>query len=153
MPHVETLPLAEGLNPDELHRAHIEAERGWDQWAVVGFAVGSTVDTTASDLLAGALGLIALGCLGGALCLGRGLPWGIALSWLTDRIGAGLHLALSLGAALAVWLGAALTWGGLIPDLTRRLGDGPSLLLTALTAGLFYFSPWLVLLGPPSGWR
>jgi O-antigen ligase len=145
MPHVETLPLAEGLDPDELHWAHIEADRGWDQWAIVGFAVGSTVDTIGSDLLAGALGLIALACLGGAIWLGRGLRWGIALGWLTERIGAGLHLVLSLGAGLAVWLGAALTWGGLIPDLTRRLGDGPSLLITALTAGLFYFSPWLVL--------
>src|SRR5690606_40292605 len=61
------------------------------------------------------------------------------------RLGEGVHFALAVVSALAVWAGAALTWGGLVPSLTRRLGEGPSLLVTALTAGVFYFSPWLLL--------
>ncbi|HEC22113.1 MAG TPA: hypothetical protein ENI95_04245, partial [Chloroflexi bacterium] len=143
-PRIEMLPLIEGLEIGQRHLAHIEAERGWDQWALVGFAVGSHVDTTASDLLAGGLIVLAITLTGLAIRQGRGTRWFRAAkrfsTALSARLGEALHLILSFAAALAVWLGAALTWGGLVPSLLRRLGEGPSLILTALTAGVFYFS-------------
>lgn len=148
-PRIEVLPLADGLEGDERHVARIEAERGWDQWAIAGFAVGHDVDTTGHDVLAGMLLVLAAASVIGALRVGRGLGWRervrTAAGWLVSRLGEGVHLLLSLASALAVWLGAALTWGGLVPSLTRRLGEGPSLIVTALTAGVFYFSPWLLL--------
>ncbi len=147
--HIEMLPVADGLAMNRKHLAHMEAERGWDQWALVGFAVGAEVDTRSDDLLAGCLALLALVLAGSAFRAGRGLQWQAAVKRLSDRLSSrladALHLGLSLAASLAVWVGAALTWGGLLPDLTRRMGDGPSLLITALTAGLFYVSPWLLL--------
>lgn len=148
-PRIEMLPVATGLEPEQRHLAHIEARYGWTQWAIVGFAVGRHVNTTAHDALIGVLVALSAALIGVGLWTGRGLRWGIFLQQaavaLAARLGEALHLILSLAAALAVWVGAALTWGGLIPNLLRRVGEGPSLILTALTAGVFYFSPWLVL--------
>jgi len=149
MPHIETLVIADNLDPSSPHTAHIEAERGWDQWALVGFAVGSKIDTGRYDRLAGGLLVLATALTGLAIRVGRRLAWMAALNgagkWLSSHTGEFVHLLLSAGAALAVWAGAALTWGGLLPNLLRRMGDGPSLVITALTAGIFYFSPWLLL--------
>lgn len=149
-PRIEAMPVASGLLPGEKHIAHIEAARGWDQWALVGFTVGRHVNTTTYDLLA--VGLLALAVFSTAVLIRRvgghaDKPGWVdrLVGWMADGMNDILHLVLSLASALAVWLGSALTWGGLIPDLTRRLGEGPSLLLTALTAGVFYFSPWLIL--------
>jgi O-antigen ligase len=148
-PRLETVLIAEGLAAGESHLATIEAERGWDQWALAGFAVGNRVRTAGYNAALAALLALAAGLVAGALWAGHGAAWqeaaGRAASWLATKPGEALHLALALAASLAVWTGAALTWGGAIPDALRRLGDGPSLLITALTAGVFYFSPWLVL--------
>jgi O-antigen ligase len=149
MPHIETLVIADNLDPSNPHTAHIEAERGWDQWALVGFAVGSKIDTGRYDWLAGGLLVLTVALTILAIRVGRRLAWMAALNragkWLSSRTGEVVHLLLSAGAALAVWAGAALTWGGILPNLLRRMGDGPSLVITALTAGIFYFSPWLLL--------
>jgi O-antigen ligase len=146
-PHVDVLPLAEGLSAGQ-HLAHIEADRGWDQWALVAFAVGAHVDTRGYDLaIVGLIFLIAvLGVLSWRWGLGQTLraALGGIVKLITVRLGQGMQLALAMGAALAVWLGLAITWGGLIPTLLRKVGDGPSLLVTLLTAGIFYFSPWLL---------
>src|SRR5206468_7958278 len=40
VPQVVSVPVASGLNPDQLHTAVIRPSRGWDQWAFVGFSVG-----------------------------------------------------------------------------------------------------------------
>lgn len=148
-PRTEMLPVVAGMDPGRRHVAHLEARYGWTRWAVVGFAVGHHVDTTAHDALIGVLVMLSNGLIAAALWVGRGLRWSILLQraavGLASRLGEGLHLVLSLGAALAVWVGAALTWGGLIPNLLRRIGEEPSLAITALTAGVFYFSPWLAL--------
>ncbi len=147
-PRIEVLPVARG-QMGSVRVAHLEAERGWDQWALIGYAVGAQIVTWRHDLLAATLLLVGVGALGSSMWLSRGLRWRAALDrlagGLASRLGSAVHLALSLAAALAAWIGAALTWGGLIPELVRRLGDTPSLILTALTAGVFYFSPWLVL--------
>ncbi len=148
-PRIETLSVATGLQPEQRHVAHIEARYGWTQWAVVGFAVGRHIDTSAYDALIGVLLALSVGLIGWVLWIGRGLRWGIPLQQaavvLAMQLDGGLHLILSFVAALAVWVGAALTWGGLVPNLLRRVGEGSSLILTVLTAGVFYFSPWLAL--------
>jgi len=148
-PRIEMLPIVAGLDADRRHMAHIEARYGWTRWAVAGFAVGRHIDTTAPDVLAATLAALSIGLIAAALWLGQGLRWSILLQragvGLVTRLGDALHLMLSLGTVLAVWVGAALTWGGFVPNLLRRVGEGPSLIITALTAGLFYFSPGLVL--------
>lgn len=48
--HVDTVTLARGLSDDD-HVAEIEAERGWGQWAIVGWVVTRESSSGASSLL------------------------------------------------------------------------------------------------------
>lgn len=148
-PRTEPIILTENMAVQELHLAHIEAERGWDQWAIRGFAIGSNVNTAAYDLVIAGLWAAGIVAAIAGLRVGKNAFSVSALQRLVDAVSArlrrGMHLSLALLAGLAVWIGAALTWGGVTPNLVRRLGDGPSLLITAFTAGLFYFSGPLVL--------
>ncbi|NDJ55316.1 MAG: O-antigen ligase family protein, partial [Chloroflexi bacterium] len=147
-PQIVTEAIAQGLPSAEVNTAQIQAARGWDQWALIGFVVGQRQPIGATNLFVITFSLMALGLLAVAIREGREVKWPSLLApaeWIQARLSEGLHLVLSIAAALAVWLGAAITWGGLLPDLLRRLGDGPTLLITTLTAGVVYFSPWLIL--------
>ncbi len=147
-PRIEALKIANGQS-DARQTARIEADRGWDQWALVGFAVGHDLNTLPYDAGIAALAVLIMTSLGLTLRLGDGLRWREALDRFTallrNALSETLHIILIIASALAAWGGAALTWGGLVPDVLRRLGDGPALLVTALTAGVFYFSPWLLI--------
>lgn len=149
-PRIETMAVATRLDADQLHLAHIEAERGWDQWAIVGYVVGMRdVRLIQYEIAVFALVILAVLLVAVIVYQTRNMeitnPLTQFVAWATVRLGSMTQFGLTLITALALWIGAALTWGGLLPDVFRRLGDGPSLLLTALTAGFFYFSPWLIL--------
>ncbi len=141
-PHVEILPVASGYGGGQRHVARLEAERGWDQWALVGFAVGSRVDTRPYDTPTAVLILLAVASLSAAIWLGRDLrpvgALGRAATWVARRLRDGLRWALSLAASVAAWLEVTLTLGG----STARLGDLPTLLIAALAAAIFHFAPW-----------
>ncbi len=147
-PHSDLLTLAAATDAASVHRVHIQADRGWDQWAIAGFEVGHTMDTSGYDLLIVSLAIASLGFIAITIRTVRLFelppPLPAVFTWITSRLSETAHLLLSLIAALAAWLGMAITWGGLIPLSLRRLGDGPSLLITVLTAGVFYSSPWLI---------
>lgn len=147
-PQVEVIPVASGLDPERTHVAVIEPERGWGQWALAGFSVGRRLPTAEFHLAVGGLLALALLSLGGAVYFGRALAWG--------RVGAGLRAAWSrlgdAGQVLStlllssfVFLSAWLTFETELTTFTRRFGDAAPLTLTALTAGLFYFSPSFLL--------
>ena len=113
---VEVLPVATGLD-DRPHDAVVEAERGWDQWPLVGWTVGRGPRTDAYDWALTALGVFALACLVGAVWWGRS-AWEESVE---SRETAG---------PVAV----ASPWGG---------DGGWVLAITILTAAIFHFSPWL----------
>ncbi|MBI3763783.1 MAG: O-antigen ligase family protein, partial [Chloroflexi bacterium] len=146
-PRVETLPIASGLRYGK-HTAVIEAERGWDQWAVVGFSVGRSLDNRLESLGLAIFGVLALLFAFDAARAARRVDFGLPWSRLRDRFGRltalGQTVITSIFAGL-LWLSAWLTWGGELPQLTRRLGDTTPLVATLLTAGVFYISPWLLL--------
>lgn len=145
-PRVETIPIASG-HPDVETTVNIRADRGWDQWAIAGFAVGYTLDTRLFDIMIALTAALAIGSISATVWNSRG-QFDRLNGWtdaVYQRLGQTAHLGLSILAAAAVWIGAALTWGGTLPALLRRLGEGAPLILTAVTAGIFYFSPWLVL--------
>ncbi len=143
LPHTETIWLAQGLNPGK-HTATIQADRGWNQWAIAGFIVGNDPQTT--SLIWGYSILFVL-ALGGAYSTGY-------LLWRGDLLPAQSVWAATLGkpwqmvatATLAglVWASAWLTWGTETTQAIRRYGDSTALLLTLISAGVFYFSPWLL---------
>ncbi|MBN1976299.1 MAG: O-antigen ligase family protein [Anaerolineae bacterium] len=63
---VVTISVASGLS-DGPHEAVLIADRGWDQWPLVGWRVSRTPDTTVYDWVLAGLGGIAFMCLAGAI--------------------------------------------------------------------------------------
>ena len=140
---VELLPLASGLRPGR-HTATIRAERGWGQWAIVGFSVGNTPPRATLVRNMTSLAALALLALVGLITITsreRRAPLRASLIALGERA----NVLLALGLAALFWISAGLAWGQTIPQLFRRQSDALPLALTAFSAGLFYFSPWLLL--------
>ncbi len=139
---VELLPLAAGLHPGR-HTATIRAERGWNQWAIVGFSVGNAPqrETLVHNLTS--LAALALLALFGLIISARGLAASLRISLF--GLGERANILLALGVAMLFWLSAGMAWGQTLPQLFRRQTDALPLALTAFSAGLFYFSPWLLL--------
>lgn len=142
-PGVATLAVARGLT-DEVHTAEIVAERGWGQWALVGFSVGRSPLST----LPSTLPLLLLTLVGAGFATGLGLA---ATRAIREARGAGgsLHALRSTLyaaiAALSFYATTWLTWGQGAESYYRRLSEGFQLGLTAAAAAVFYYSPWVIL--------
>lgn len=133
---VELMPVARGLDPSVEHVAVIKPNRGWDQWAIVGFAVGApAVEDGYSEALTAAI-LVALASLIALWVTRRELLTLIPRA-LSDR--AGVLLTTAAGGLL--YVAGWLAWDAPAAALTRRLGDALPIAVTAATAGIFYFAP------------
>jgi hypothetical protein len=147
-PEVGLVPVAAGLAPDHVHTAVIRPDRGWDQWAFAGFSVGRAWPSRAYAGWAAALGLLALLGLAGMAIFGRQLDWThqrARLRHAWDRLGATGQLVVTAVVSALLYFTSWLTWGNELVAVTRRFGDAVPIAVTALTAGLFYFSPSLLL--------
>jgi O-antigen ligase len=128
----------------------VVASRGWEQWALHGFAVGYRPVSQASQ--AGTLVLAAVAILSLALASreGRRSSWP-ALRESAKRAYRGLsqrqQLALTAATAALVTVTGWLTWGQQVAGLYRRLGDGTQLALTAAAASVFYVAPSFLVYG------
>lgn len=145
-PGVATLPVAHGL-PDGVHTAEIVAERGWGQWALVGFSVGrSTASTAPPQILIGLLAVMGAGFAVGVVRFGmRVLTMRRALAHEDFRALSRPAWLWSWLAALTFYLTTWLTWGQETASFYRRLGEAFQIGLTAAAAALFYYSPWVIL--------
>ncbi len=145
---VVTLPVASGLDPNTIHTAIIQPELGWDQWAFVGFSVGQRLPDNGYSVTLGMLmGVFFMSALG-VWHFGRQLNWGaVGARWRARWARLGVTGQLTLAALLSgvLTLTAWLTFGDDLVVVTRRFGDALPLALTALTAGLLYFSPPLLI--------
>ncbi len=150
-PEVVRIPVAAGLQADRNHTAVFRPDRGWDQWALAGWAVGRRAPSRPAQAYTGWLTTLALAAVAGftgAWYFGRRVEWPstqhrLRRAW--QRLGATGQLALTAVVSAVLYATSWLTWGGELVAVTRRFGDTWPLALTALTAGLFYFSPSLVL--------
>ncbi|MBL8055179.1 MAG: O-antigen ligase family protein [Anaerolineales bacterium] len=143
-PRVDVVSVAAGLDPDAIHTAVIEPERGWGQWALAGFTVGRRIPAGDYGWAAALLGVAGGLALAGLVYAGRRLALGLigaAVSAAWRRLGELGQLAVTAAAGLLLFVSAWWTFEGEAAGLTRRLGDTAPVLLTALSAGLFYFSP------------
>ncbi len=140
-PEVVTIPVAEGL-PYGPHTVRIEAERGWGQWALVGWSVagiGPAVPLYRGAFLVSLLGigiggwLILAGLIQGWRAAGGALQraWGM----LAHRLGWWGAWALSGVAYLGMWWTALEGWGN------RRWGEAGWLGLGLAVSGIFYLGP------------
>ncbi len=131
-PQVITLPVASGL-PDGPHVAEIVADRGWDQWPLVGWQVERGPDTAVYDQALAGLATSAVVCLIAAL--------GFGLQGQTPKGCAWRKLGRAEGKQGLWHRHAPLSWIVKPPD--SALLCPPVLML--IIAGVFYVSPWLPL--------
>ena len=128
------------------HTLTAVADRGWDRWAIAGYAVSSGNLAAPFDRQI-ALGIVTT-CLSllALLISAVNAPWQDWLpraSVLTSALGATTHLLLSGVTSLAMMCAMLLTWGTPRPALFLR--EEVNLLLAIATGGLLYFSPSLLL--------
>ncbi|HXF70771.1 MAG TPA: O-antigen ligase family protein [Thermoflexus sp.] len=143
-PEVVTIPVAEGL-PYGRHTVRIEAERGWGQWALVGWSVAGVGPAISWYRGALALSLLGVGFGGWLLTTGLIQTWRATRgarrrAWqaLADRIGWWGAWGLSGLVYLGMWWMSLESWG------SRRWGEAGWLGLGLAVSGIFYLAPRFV---------
>ncbi|MCC6613338.1 MAG: O-antigen ligase family protein [Anaerolineae bacterium] len=143
-PETVLVQVARDLPPGT-HTLHLVADRGWDRWALAGFAVGEG-DPRVPFNRQIALALIAAAVtLGAAGAFATQIDWRRALhplSRLWERLDAFGQIALSAAASVILMAGMLLTWGDATPNLFRR--EPIQLGIAIVTAGLMYVNPALI---------
>ncbi len=143
-PKLTLVPIARDLSPGT-HTLHLTADRGWDRWALAGFAVGQ------GDLAEPYHRQIALACLTAGVALAAAVVTAAQLDWshaacrldgLGQRLSTAGQILLGAAASLVLMIGMLLTWTDAAPNLFRR--EPIQLLLAILTAGLLYINPTLI---------
>lgn len=141
----QLVPVVRQLEDGD-HTLRIIADRGWDRWAIAGFAVSSGDLTAPYDRqIAAALftAVIAgLASLASAAQI-RWQPLAHSTSRLWRSLGDAGQLAASAITSVALLLGMLLTWGDAVPAVFRR--EPVQFGLAIVTAGLLYIEPGVVL--------
>lgn len=137
-PEVGVVTIAHGLT-DSDHVLEIIADKGFDRYALAGYAVspGNLAAPYHAQVNVSAL-VLAIATVAVAFSA-AGLPWGAwntRLSGLWRGLNWPLQLAIGLVTSLAIMLGALLTWGQEFPAVLRREPVLPILALVSL--GLAY---------------
>ncbi len=141
---VAMVPVARRLSPGR-HTAEIVAERGWDQWALVGYTAANLPDERGFHWAAGLLGVAAVGLAAAAVWTGRAADWPRWLQSFIGRLGDAGQLTVTAVTAALFALSGWLAWLHPAGGPLRRLGDGPQTLVLAAAAALYYVSPWVLL--------
>lgn len=145
LPELSLVPVARGIGSGE-HTLHLTADRGWDRWALAGFAVSSgNLTAPYDDQIAVALLTAAVSALA-AIVTAMRIDWQPLrrrTSFVWNSIGGAGQIAISVGTSIALMVGMMLTWSDAIPSLFRR--EPVQIGLALLTAGLVYVQFHLVL--------
>jgi O-Antigen ligase/Beta-galactosidase len=143
---VDMVPVATGL-AYSLHVAEITAERGWNQWSLVGWSVQAEPPATRSfQLTLAALAILGATFATGGVLAARRVKWGALSSVAADasaRLSDLTHLVLMGATTVVFYASTWMTWGQQIPSAFRRLDDGTSIVTMLGLSALFYYSPWL----------
>ncbi len=143
LPSTELVWLGQGLTPGP-HLLEIHAERSWRQFAIVAFEIlNSPVESSTIPPIARLLGLIGLA----SLVLFVQQSWGqdilAPFRRLFQKLSDRLQFFTAGSVTAVMWLSAWLAWGESLTQVVRRYGDTWPLILTAVTAGVFYLSTWV----------
>ncbi|MGD8244116.1 MAG: O-antigen ligase family protein [Anaerolineae bacterium] len=139
-PQVITIPVAGGLE-NGAHVAEVVADRGWDQWPLVGWRVTQGPDPTPYDRALRALLAVAMACLFGAVA-GRAEDGFLQRPIRGER---GRSPDIGSDAIRQVRRQVPRVSADLIGSLQSPLASVPSFLSVAIVTGVFYVSPWLPL--------
>ncbi len=144
---IQTIPVATGLANSD-HVAEITAERGWNQWSLIGWSVGRSEDRRSVDSINSLLLMSGLLLAIGAIYFGRKADWGVfgrRISALWSRLSGRQQTLVAVVTAGIVYATAWMTWGVDVAAAYRRAGDTTNIIATLAAATLFYISPWLIL--------
>ncbi len=138
--------VAQDLLPG-IHTLSLEADRGWDQWAINGYSVGYRPrDGFRTGFIA--MSILFILTLSGALLSLRAHGWHTLARYLRDpllRLDRRLQFVLTVASGALLWLSGWLTWGQEALGPYRRLGEGGPIAFTAAAATIFYVSPVFIL--------
>jgi O-antigen ligase len=123
-PQVVTLPVAGGLS-DGPHEAVVVADRGWDQWPLVGWRVSRRPGTAAYDWALAGLGAAGLASVAGAI-------------WSRGRRQGARSRRQEAG-------GKKQEEKGSVYPASCILHPSVALIGALATVGVLYFSPWFFL--------
>jgi O-antigen ligase len=141
-PVIETIPVASGLGPGE-HVAEITVERGWNQWALIGWSARTTPE---SRIPWQALLVCSAAAAFGALISARGAQ---LRELFKQALGAvpGLRSfdPRTAATALLLWATAALAWSQDAATAWRNLGLPINLGISGATSALLFWSPAMVI--------
>jgi O-antigen ligase len=144
-PEEHLIVLAEGLDPG-LHTLEVTVDRGWDRWALIGFAVSDTnralpyqQQITIAWLC---VGLATIGLFINRQSVTELVPK--RLRTLFASMGQATQIIVALTASLALLAGMLLTWGNDIPRVIRR--DPVPLIGAILSSGLIWLEPNVILM-------
>lgn len=144
-PELNLAPVSTDLSLGR-HTLRAVADKGWDRWAIAGYAVSS------GDLAAPYDRQIHLGAIATVLSMLlfahaiTSAPWGDwlpALTVLVAGMSSTAHLLLSGITSVVMMLAMLWTWNSPRPSLLMR--DEVNILLALLTGGALYLSPSLLL--------
>jgi O-antigen ligase len=144
---IQTIPVATGW-ADTDHVAEIVAERGWNQWSLIGWSVGRSEELSGLSTVYVALLIVGLLLLAGVVYFGRTADWGSAgrkVSARWSRLSNQQQAIVAVITSIIVYASAWLTWGVDLAAAYRRAGDTTNILATLAAATIFYVSPWLIL--------
>lgn len=144
LPHIDTVAVADNLGPGE-HVADITIDRGWNQWAFIGWssrAAPSTALKVANTAVPAGIGVLVLSLLGLVIVLPKA-----RLGDLVRRIRPQARVLpwQAMVTALIVWLTASLTWAQDAANAYRNLGTPVNLVLAGVVSGIAFWSPVFVL--------
>jgi O-antigen ligase len=146
-PVIETIPVASGLGPGE-HVAEITVDRGWNQWALIGWSAASGTPAAWGALRIALLGVLALAVAGLVISLPKARVREGTASVASRLRGkqidpASLNLR-AIAVALLFWLTAMLTWATDAAAAYRNLGFAPNVVFTGIASGVLFWSPLMV---------
>jgi O-antigen ligase len=144
---IQTIPIATGLT-DTDHVAEIIAERGWNQWSLIGWSVGRSENRSNLNTIYAVLMLSGLLLIVGLIYFGRKADWGgvgraVSAAWA--RLSDSKQVIVAVVTSLIVYASAWMMWGVDVAAAYRRAGDTTNIIATLAAATIFYVSPWLIL--------
>lgn len=144
-PELVTVAAARGL-ANTSHTLHVVADRGFDRWVLVGYAVSSGdlyAPYNRQITIAGLTALVALSAAGMTGSLVDWSPLRSSMRGLWSRLNDAGQIAISVITSIALMIGMLLTWNDAVPSLFRR--DSVQLGIAIASAGLVYLNPGFVL--------
>lgn len=142
---INLIPISRNLSHDH-HTLKVIADKGWDQWAIAGFAVssGNLSQAYENQITIGILSLIVSASV--LILSAIQTPWQTIIPSTTiifRGISSTSHVIASTITSVAMMLAMFITWSTARPNILIR--DDINLIIALITGGLLYLSPSFII--------